>query len=150
MDLSIKFCAFEWAVGGFGGKVCNGPFFIRIKDHEISRSACLDTAARKFVERSRIAGHFFQKLCQSEVSWLYKGSDAKTKRSFKACDTAWRFCERLGFFFDTVWCVVGGDQVDCAVFEPLNDLLAVFSVRRGGFILASVPCSRSASSVSVK
>ena len=25
-----------------------------------------------------------------------------------------------------MWCVVGGDQVDCAVFEPLNDLLAVF------------------------
>lgn len=150
MDLSIKFCAFEWAVGGFGGKVCNGPFFIRIKDHEISRSACLDTAARKFVERSRIAGHFFQKLCQSEVSWLYKGSDAKTKRSFKACDTAWGFCERPGFFFSTVWSVVGGDQVDRAVFETLNDLLAVFSVRRGGFILASVPCSRSASSVSVK
>ena len=38
MDLSIKFCAFERAVGGFGGKVTDSPFFIRIKNNKVSRS----------------------------------------------------------------------------------------------------------------
>ena len=59
MDLSIKFCAFEWAVGGFGGKVCDGPFFIRIKDHEISRSACLDTACPEVCREKPDCRSFF-------------------------------------------------------------------------------------------
>lgn len=49
------------------------------------------------------------------MSGSYKAGDTERKRGFQTNDSTWCFGDRLFFFFFTVWCMVGSNEIDGSV-----------------------------------
>ena len=102
------------------------------------------------IKLGRINGHLFQKLHQAQVAGAYKRRDTQGEGSLQTDDAARGSSDGTAFFLLAVRGVICGDDIYGAVGQPGDDRLPVFFVRKGGFIFASVPYFRTASSVRVK
>ena len=109
-------------IAGSGGKLCgNRPLPVGIENGEIRWRSYFHTAGVQVIEIGRIAGHAGQHLQHCQVSRLHQMADREGESGLQTDHAAGGLNKGLLFLVRCVRRVVGGDQVDRAVLEALDD-----------------------------
>lgn len=117
--------AFEGGIDCLGLEAFDLPFLVWVEDDKIRGGAFGDALIGQVVEGGGVLAHFAHQFHQGQAARFDQFCDAKGQGGLQADDAAGGFGQGLSLFVDAVGRVVGGNHVDGAVLQALDNSLPV-------------------------